>query len=130
MISLRPICYTPLKRYNFYLFRGMKNILVIVLLSSVLLYTASCEKCYKCANWCKVCYDNTHNDTVLSIRVCSDILGEQFFDEYIDSITAPGLGWVCFDTTGTKNEKFCGTKSNNTIELLNRKDAGWRCAPE
>lgn len=118
------------KRCNFYLLRPMKDVLFKAICLALLLGFSSCEKCYKCANWCKVCYDNTHNDTVLTIRVCSDILGEQYFDEYIDSITAPGLGWVCYDTTGTKNEKFCGTKSNNTIELLNRKGAGWRCSPE
>ncbi|MBP7389838.1 MAG: hypothetical protein KA841_05500 [Chitinophagales bacterium] len=108
----------------------MKNKMLGLFAIVILLSISSCEKCYKCNNWCRVCYDNTHVDTVLTIQVCSDILGETYFNEYIDSLTSPGLGWVCSDTSVSKTEKFCGTKTNNTIELLNRKDAGWRCAPE
>lgn len=108
----------------------MKNTLLLLFLSVVGLSISSCEKCYKCNNWCRVCYDNTHNDTVLTIQVCSDVFGEDFFNEYVDSLTSPSLGWICKDTATTKVEKFCGSKTNNTIQLLNRKDAGWRCVPE
>lgn len=109
-------------------FVRMKN--VILTLFVVLLAIGGCkEKCYNCHNLCKVCYEQ-HVDTVLKQVVCSDILSEQYFQEYIDSLTAPGLGWVCKDTAFTRSQKFCGTTSQNNGNLLNKKTQGWVCAPE
>lgn len=89
----------------------------------------SCEKCYRCHNECKVCYEQ-HQDTTLTIAVCSDVFGEEYFNEYVDSLISPSLGWVCFDTMSTRNERFCGTKSGNNTLLLNKKSQGFICAPE
>lgn len=104
--------------------------IAIPLVATLLLLAGSCkEKCFRCYNYCKVCYE-THNDTTLQQVVCSDILSEEYFQEYIDSLTAPGLGWVCSDTSATRSERFCGTQTQNNGELINRKEQGWVCAPE
>jgi hypothetical protein len=94
------------------------------------LLLAGCkEKCYKCVNYCVSC-QYSYPDTTLTALVCSDVLGEEYFIEYVDSLQSPGLGWTCTDANPTRSDKFCGTQTQNNTELLQRKDQGWRCAPE
>ncbi|MCW5908872.1 MAG: hypothetical protein KIS94_13495 [Chitinophagales bacterium] len=107
----------------------MRNTILTVLVFSALLVFNACEKCYRCHNVCKVCYEQ-HTDTTLTITVCSDVFGEEFYKEYLDSLTSPALGWVCADTANTKNMRFCGTKSGNNSQLLNKKAQGYICSPE
>ena len=111
----------------------MKKNILLTCTTLLLLTIASCEKCYKCHNVCKVCYEKHQidtQDTTLTITVCSNNLSEKYYNEYVDSLTSPSLGWVCHDTASTYNERFCGTKSGNNVALLNKKDAGMICASE
>ncbi len=110
----------------------MKNIFLF-LFSALIITISSCEKCYKCHNLCRVCYEHHQlntNDTVLTIIVRSDVLGQKYFLEYTDSLTAPSLGWVCHDTSSNYQERFCEGQSKSAIDLINKKDAGLVCAPE
>jgi len=62
--------------------------------------------------------------------VQSDVLSTQYYNLYIDSLTSPGLGWTCRDTTFTKEMQVCGQSGrqiNNTIFLDD--EAGWTCVP-
>src|SRR4051812_6275971 len=108
----------------------MKNILLF-LFSLSILTISSCSKCYKCHNLCKVCYEHhlsSAGDTTLTILVRSDLLGEKYYNEYIDSLTSPSLGWTCHDTASNYQEKFCG--GHNSAALLNKKEGGLICAGE
>jgi hypothetical protein len=107
----------------------MKNLLLTAFTALVLWCFSSCEKCYRCHNVCKVCYEQ-HQDTTLTISVCSDVFGEEYYNEYLDSLTSPSLGWTCSDTASSKNERFCGTASINNSKLLNKKAQGLICTPE
>lgn len=107
----------------------MKNIFLAALLFSLLACFNSCEKCYRCHNVCKVCYEQ-HQDTTLTIAVCSNTFGEEYFNEYLDSLTSPSLGWTCSDTASNYNERFCGNASGNNSQLVNKKANGLICAPE
>ncbi len=110
----------------------MKKIVVACFVLCALICFSSCEKCYRCHNLCKTCtytYTN-YTDTTLTITVCSDKLSMKYYDEYVDSITAPSLGWVCTDAASNHNEQFCGTASANNVQLINKKDAGLVCAAE
>lgn len=110
----------------------MKNVLP-TLLVLLLITISACSKCYKCHNLCKACSE-THlangGDTVLTIIVRSDVLGEKYYLEYIDSLTSPSLGWNCRDTTSSYNEEFCEGQSQSAVKLINKKDAGLVCAGE
>jgi len=105
------------------------NFLLFTATLALLSITSCKEKCYRCLNYCKVCTE-TRIDTTLTITVCSDILTEQYFIEYIDSLTSPSLGWTCTDAQPTRSEQFCGNSSNNNAKLLLKKEAGWRCMAE
>ncbi|MFN8298869.1 MAG: hypothetical protein U0T75_07170 [Chitinophagales bacterium] len=105
----------------------MKNVLPAFIVISFALLFSGCEKCYTCHNYCKVCRE-VHTDTTLTIIVQSDVFTEQYFTEYLDSLNS--LGWTCGDTSSTKSQEFCGTKSQNDQKLINKKEAGWICAPE
>jgi hypothetical protein len=54
----------------------------------------------------------------------------QYFNEYIDSLTSPSLGWVCGDTASNYQERFCTSPSQKQVDLINKKDAGLICAGE
>jgi hypothetical protein len=107
----------------------MKNGFFTLFIFNLLLVFNSCEKCYRCHNVCKVCREQ-HQDTTLTITVCSNTFGADYYNEYIDSLTSPSLGWVCADTASNYNERFCGTKSGNNSQLLNKKSNGLICSPE
>lgn len=107
----------------------MKNALLGVMATFGFLFFNSCEKCYRCHNICQVCQEQ-HEDTTLTITVCSDVFGEAYYQEYIDSLTSPALGWTCTDAGSNRTTRFCGTKSGNNTQLLNKKSQGLICAPE
>lgn len=107
----------------------MKNVLLITIFCTCLLFINSCEKCYTCHNVCQTCTEQ-HQDTSLTIKVCSDVFGEKYYYEYIDSLQSPALGWVCTEASATVNEEFCGSKTGNQVELINRKDGGLICVPK
>lgn len=98
----------------------------------LLLCFSSCEKCYNCHNLCKTCTYTyaPPTDTTLTLTVCSDKLSMEYYKEYVDSLTSPSLGWVCTDAASTHNDHFCGSKTDNIVNLINKKDAGWICAGE
>lgn len=104
----------------------MRKIFLLLLPVSLITAFSSCEKCYQCHNYCKVCHE-VHTDTTLTIVVKSDVLTETYFNEYIDSLNS--LGWTCADTSSTKTESFCGSNAQNSGQLLTREDNGWICAP-
>jgi hypothetical protein len=105
----------------------MKNAFGLILVAFSVICFASCKKCYHCHNECKVCRKQ-RPDTTLTIQVCSDKLGDQYYVAYIDSLTSPSLGWVCGDTASNYAERFC--ESQSQADLLNKKAAGLICAPE
>ena len=110
----------------------MKNVFLFSFIATLLTF-ASCSKCYKCHNLCKACYEHHQQntgDTVLTIIVRSEVLGEKYFIEYTDSLTAPSLGWVCHDTASNYQERFCEGESQSAINLINKKNAGLVCSPE
>jgi hypothetical protein len=106
----------------------MKNVFAFGFIATLIIF-CSCSKCYKCHNLCKTCQQH-YVDTTLTIQVCSDKLGEKYYNEYIDSLTSPSLAWTCADAASNYTESFCGTQSGNNVKLLNKKDAGLVCAPE
>ncbi len=109
----------------------MKNTLILLTTIVLLGLTSACKKCYRCHNLCKACYEkhlSSGGDTTLTIIVRSDLLGEKYYQEYIDSLTSPSLGWTCNDTASNYNERFC--ESQAAAELLSRKDGGLICNAE
>lgn len=106
----------------------MKNALLITIFCTALLFINSCAKCYTCHNVCQTCTEQ-HQDTTLTAKICSDVFGEKYYYEYIDSLKNT-LGYTCVDAGSTINEEFCGTKTGNQVELINRKDGGMICAPK
>ena len=111
----------------------MKNLFVA--LTAVLLVTlySGCEKCFTCHNECKVCTEHHvmgPSDTTLTIIVCSNTFGQEYFTEYIDSLTSPSLGWVCSDTGSNYNEHFCTGTMKKTFELVSKKEEGLICVEE
>ncbi len=110
----------------------MKKIFAAIFSLVLLLAFSGCEKCYKCHNLCKTCtytYTN-YTDTTLTIKVCSEKLSAQYYNEYIDSLQSPSLGWVCTDAASNNSLHFCGSKTANIVNLMSKKDAGWVCAGE
>ena len=111
----------------------MKNIFIIVLCNVVLFAASSCEKCFNCHNQCKVCYEHHslgNTDTTLTITVCSNTFGREYFVEYLDSLTSPSLGWVCNDTASNYTENFCTGTMKKTYELVVKSDEGLICNEE
>jgi hypothetical protein len=107
----------------------MKNVLITAFIFTGLIFFNSCEKCYKCHNVCQRCQQQ-YPDTTLSITVCSDVFGEQYYNEYLDSLKSQSLQWTCTDAGSTRIDDFCGSKTNNSIKLINRKEEGWICGPK
>ncbi|HWB63403.1 MAG TPA: hypothetical protein VG603_07835 [Chitinophagales bacterium] len=89
----------------------------------------SCHKCYQCHNQCQVC-SKERPDTTLTIMVCSDKLSQQYYNEYLDSLTSPSLGWTCHDTVSNYHEEFCPTRSAVDADILNKTEGGLICSPE
>jgi hypothetical protein len=106
----------------------MKKNLPFVVLIFVLLMASGCKKCYYCHNSCKVCQDAHYY-----ILVQSDVLSTKYYNMYIDSLTSPGLGWTCRDTTFTKDMQVCAPNGNQNNEINYKitqdEAAGWTCAP-
>jgi hypothetical protein len=95
----------------------------MVMALAFLLLGNGCKKCYTCKNVCKICTDNRY-----TIRVCSDVFTKKYFDMYIDSLTAPNLGWVCIDTNATVTKDFCSTGKSN--RLFDETNLGFECSPK
>ena len=106
----------------------MKNVFIFGVIIVLVSFNA-CQNCYKFHNLCKTC-QYAYLDTMLTILICSDNLSEKYYEEYIDSLTSPSLGWTCTDAASTYSERFCGSESNNAINLINKKDGGLVCTPE
>lgn len=104
----------------------MKNAFYILLVALTSIFFASCRKCYECSNQREVC-QKARYDTTLTIIVSSQNLGEQYYSEYIDSLTSPALGWVCKDTTSDYTEEYCHSGSGFDQGLINEKDKGLIC---
>ena len=81
-----------------------------------------CEKCIYCHNSCKVCRDSHYY-----VLVQSDILSAQYYQLYIDSLTAPGLGWVCRDTAFNRDKQVCAQDNKANNVLFTQTQAGWTC---
>ena len=107
----------------------MRNAFIILVVAVSGLFFASCHKCYECHNQRQVCR-KVRFDTTLTILVNSQNLTEQYYVEYIDSLTSPALGWVCRDTTSDYSEEYCQSKFSNDAGLMNEKDKGLICSPK
>lgn len=105
----------------------MKNVCALIVVVLVGICFASCKKCYKCHNLCQVCSKQRY-DTTLTVQVCSDKFGEQYYNEYLDSLTSPSLGWTCRDAASNFESQFC--ESQAQADLSNKKAAGLVCSPE
>ena len=100
----------------------MKKNIQLIVLFFVLMAASGCKKCYYCHNSCKVCQDAHYY-----ILVQSDLLSTQYYNMYIDSLTSPGLGWTCRDTSFTKEKQECGTGNLITNTISRDVTAGWTC---
>jgi hypothetical protein len=82
------------------------------LVMSILLTISGCKKCVTCGNECKQCTDNR-----FTIKVCSDKLTFKYYNEYVDSLTDPALGWVCTAIESDSTYELCSTsKHKKAIE--------------
>lgn len=77
---------------------------LIFLLGIFLVFASGCKKCLTCQNRCAVCYDKHFR-----IKVSSDILTIRYYEEYLDSLQTPGLGWTCIDTSSDKHYDRCSS---------------------
>jgi hypothetical protein len=77
---------------------------LIFLLCIFLVLASGCKKCLTCQNRCSICYDKHFR-----IHVSSDDLTIRYYQEYIDSLETPGLGWTCNDTTPDKHYEKCSS---------------------
>lgn len=103
----------------------MKNVFAIAVVAVTGLFIASCQKCHTCYNQREVCRKARY-DTTLTILVSSQVLTKQYYLEYIDSLTSPSLGWVCYDTTSDYSEQYCESGFSNT-GLYNEQAKGLVC---
>jgi len=103
----------------------MKNAFILLFVAMAAVFFASCHKCYQCRNQCEVCR-KTRYDTTLTIIVASQNLTEQYYLEYIDSLTSPALGWTCKDTTSNYFEQVCESGLSDAA-LVNEKNKGFIC---
>lgn len=71
---------------------------------------AGCKKCITCANECKQCTDNR-----FTIKVCSDKLTFKYYNEYVDSLTDPALGWVCTAIAPDSIYELCSTSKYKKV---------------
>lgn len=78
----------------------MPKVFSFLLLLSLL--ANGCKRCTTCTNSCKQCVDKN-----FSIKVCSDKLTYKYYNEYIDSLTAPTLGWSCADIPSDSTYRLC-----------------------
>jgi hypothetical protein len=101
----------------------MSRNLSIMLLLCIAIGATSCKKCYYCHNSCKVCQD-AHNYTLVQ----SDVLSAQYYQMYIDSLSAPGLGWTCRDTAFNHDKQICPQDNKVDKTIQQQTDAGWTCA--
>lgn len=104
----------------------MRNAFTILLVAVICIFFASCHKCYECANQRQVC-QKVRYDTTLTIIVSSQLLSQQYYTEYIDSLTSPSLGWVCKDTTSDYTEEYCHSGTGSDKGLFNERDKGLVC---
>ena len=107
----------------------MKNAFILLVVAIAGIFFASCHKCYECHNQCEVCRKARY-DTTLTIIINSQTLSEQYYVEYIDSLTSPALGWVCKDTTSNYSEEYCQPRISSNDGLTNEKAKGLICTPK
>ena len=100
----------------------MKRKLSLIFLLAVLLTTMGCKKCYYCHNSCKVC-----QDAHFYILVQSDVLSTNYYNLYIDSLTA--LGWTCRDTASNRDMQVCAQHNKIDRTLLLKVESGYTCTP-
>ncbi|MFN8276140.1 MAG: hypothetical protein U0T84_01530 [Chitinophagales bacterium] len=91
------------------------------MLAVIAILFSSCKKCKYCENSCKVCTDAHYR-----ITVCSDRLSADYYKLYIDSLTSPGLGWSCQDTTPDRGEQVCATR-NFDSQITWKEASGYTC---
>ena len=104
----------------------MKNAFILLLVAVLNIFFASCQKCYQCHNQCEVCRKARY-DTTLTVLVYSQTLTEQYYLQYIDSLTSPALGWVCKDTTSNYTEQYCESGFANNGGVFNEQAKGLIC---
>ena len=107
----------------------MRNAFILLVVAISGLFFASCHKCYECVNQREFC-SKARYDTTLTILIRSQDLSEQYYTEYIDSLTSPAIGWVCHDTTSDYSEEYCQASTASSTGLLNEKAKGLMCSPK
>jgi len=105
----------------------MKNAFILLVVAVATIFIASCKKCHQCQNQATVCRLAKY-DTTLTILIYSQNLSEQYYLEYIDSLTSPSLGWICKDTTSNYSEQVCESGTSDAA-LVNEKAKGLICTP-
>lgn len=105
----------------------MKNVFAVIIVAWLVICSAACNKCYQCHNQCEICRKQ-RPDTTLAIEVCSDVLSEQYYQLYTDSLI--NAGWVVTDTTSTVNKTVCDGQLAKQTDLFNAEAAGFVCNPQ
>jgi hypothetical protein len=108
----------------------MRNAFILIVVAVAALFLASCHKCYECHNQREVC-TKLRFDTTLTILVSSQNLSQEYYTQYIDSLTSPSLGWVCHDTTSDYSQEYCPpTGKSGSSGLANEEAIGLICSPK
>jgi hypothetical protein len=105
----------------------MKNVFIVAVVAFFIVSFLGCTRCYTCTNACTVCRQQ-HPDTTFAIVFCSTTLSEQYYVQYLDSLS--NWGWTCADTTSTINEKFCDQRAQSNGDITNKSAQGYRCSSD
>lgn len=97
----------------------MKKLFGFVFL--LIIGVSACKRCATCANSCKQCSDKN-----FTIKVCSDKLTYKHYNEYIDSLTAPALGWSCADIPSDSTYRLCKASQFKSEKLM-AEERGFSC---
>ncbi len=78
-----------------------------------------CKRCATCSNSCKQCVDKN-----FTIKVCSNKLTYQYYQEYTDSLAE--LSWVCTDIASDTSFKACKVEQYKSYKK-SIEDQGYTC---
>lgn len=105
----------------------MKNAFAVLIVALLVISFCACNKCYQCHNLCEVCRKQ-RPDTTLTIEVYSDVLTQQYYYLYLDSLAT--VGWTCTDTTSTVNKTICDGQLAKQTDLFNAEAEGFVCSSQ
>ncbi len=97
----------------------MKKLFGFVFL--LIIGVSACKRCAICSNSCKQC-----TDAHFSIKICSDKLTYKYYNEYIDSLTDPSLGWTCTNIAADSTYRLCKASQFKSEKLM-AEERGFSC---